>query len=57
MSYNGFIIMETAMVSKHNVQKNLGEDSMNLDAGEYIMDMGGGDKINLDTGEYIMDLD
>lgn len=39
MSYNGFIIMETAMLSRHNVQKNLGGDSMNLDAGEYIMDL------------------
>tara|TARA_B100001057_G_scaffold403905_1_gene416333 strand:- start:271 stop:525 length:255 start_codon:yes stop_codon:yes gene_type:complete len=32
-----------------------GGDKMNLDTGEYYMDMGG-DKMNLDTGEYYMDM-
>ena len=31
-------------------------DSMNLDTGEYHMDIGGGDSMNLDTGEYHMDM-
>ncbi|MFC1719912.1 hypothetical protein ACFL00_02075 [Pseudomonadota bacterium] len=31
-------------------------DKMNLNTGEYIMDMGGGDSMNLATGEYTMDI-
>ena len=31
-------------------------DQMNLETGEYIMDMGGGDQMNLETGEYNMDM-
>ena len=34
-----------------------GQDQMNLDTGEYLMDMGGGDQMNLDTGDYWMSLD
>jgi hypothetical protein len=29
---------------------------MNLNTGEYIMDMGGGDSMNMSTGEYLMDM-
>ena len=29
-------------------------DEMNLTAGEYIIDMGGGDSMNTTTGEYII---
>lgn len=32
-------------------------DSINLNTGEYHMDMGGGDSLNLNTGEYHMSLD
>ena len=31
-------------------------DELNLETGEYTMDMGGGDKMKLDSGEYIMNL-
>ena len=30
---------------------------MNLNTGDYLMDMGGGDLMNLDTGDYLMDMD
>ena len=33
-----------------------GGDQINLDTGEYLMDMGGGDQMNIDTGEYLMDM-
>ncbi len=32
-------------------------DSLNLNTGEYIMDLGGGDQMNLGTGDYIMNLE
>ncbi len=32
-------------------------DELNVNTGEYIMDMGDGNKINVETGEYYMNLD
>ena len=50
-------MLKLIFLSALMISTTVNSDEMNLNTGEYIMDMGGGDKMNITTGEYIMDMD